>query len=98
MTLFRPCVYDVDGRTVAVHPGTQIVLSTLACVTSAKNAPGGSLNGERRAGGALRSDGAADAASRLGGGASGPTDAQPVSRSASGLAPDLSASHAGNFL
>jgi hypothetical protein len=67
---------------VAVHPGTQIVLSRLACVTSAENAPGGSLNGERRVGGAFRSDGVAVAASGMVEGASGGTDAQAVSRSA----------------
>ena len=90
ISLFSPCVYDVDGRTVAVHPVRQIVLSMLACVTSAKYAPGGSLKGERRDGGALRSTSGAVAASGMGGGASGGIDAHAVSRSAS-AAPTASA-------
>lgn len=79
-------VYDVDGRTVAVHPGTQIVLWTLACVMSAENAPGGSWKGERLAGGALLSDGRAAVASGMAGRASGGTDAHAVSKSASAAA------------
>src|SRR5690349_8036262 len=57
MIFFRPCVYDVEGLTVAVHPGTQIVVRIFACVTSAKKTPGGSRNGDRGAPGVLRSAG-----------------------------------------
>jgi hypothetical protein len=47
MSCFRCCVKDVDGRTVAVQPDTQIVVWMVASVTSAKRAPGGSTRGER---------------------------------------------------
>jgi len=70
INLLSPCVYDVDGLTVAVQPGMQIVLSTFACVTSAKYAPGGSANGDRRSGGAPRSVGVGAAASEADRGAS----------------------------
>lgn len=47
MSFLSACVKDVEGRTVAVHPDTQMVVVMLAWVTSAKKAPGGSVKGER---------------------------------------------------
>lgn len=37
-----PLVYDVEGRTVAVQPGTQIVWWMVVWLTSTFSAPGGS--------------------------------------------------------
>jgi hypothetical protein len=37
---FSGSVTDVVGRIVSVYPGTQIVVSIVACVTAGFNAPG----------------------------------------------------------
>jgi len=50
-------VYDVGGRTVAVQPGTQMVLAMFACVTADEKTPGGSLKGDHAEGGAARGSG-----------------------------------------